>query len=136
MLGCIFGELFKRSAIFQQCNEEVEIINAIFKLCGHPNSVSWPKANLLPHFAKFVNQKTKLNIRSVRDNFIGQIPPLALDLLDKMLHLNPERRLTASEALESNWITIMSLRKIRMPLELLESDDFHELLRKTKTGNE
>lgn len=104
-------------------------------MCGHPNSVSWPKANLLPHYASFVNSKTKMNVRSVRDNFIGQIPPLALDLLDKMLCLNPERRITANEALQSTWITLMSLRKIKMPFELLESGDYHELVRKMEFEN-
>lgn len=125
--GCIFGELFRKHAIFHQCSTEIEIVQAIFKLCGHPNSKTWPDAKALPHYANFVTSQTKRNIRSVRDHFIGQIPPLALDLLDKMLCLNPTRRITAAEALQSNWITVMSLRAIQIPMELLSSGDCHEL---------
>lgn len=107
-------------------------MNAIFKLCGHPSSKLWPEAQQLPHYPRFINSKTKLSIRSVRDHFIGQIPPLALDLIDKMLCLNPERRITAADALNSNWITVMSLKKIEMPLELLAYEDCHELTSKGK----
>lgn len=122
-LGCILGELFQRRAVFQ-FGTELDMINAIFNLCGSPTKHSWPDVKLLPGFSTI---KSKICRRTLRDTFNHVMPPLALDLFDKMLCLNPTKRITAQEALESNWITFMDQKKLLVPLTLPEERDCHEL---------
>lgn len=122
-LGCILGELFQRRAVFQ-FGTEIDMIISIFNLCGSPTKISWPDVKLLPGFATI---KPKVCRRTLRDTFNHVIPPLPLDLLDKMLCLNPTKRITAQQALESNWITFMDQKKLLVPLTLPEERDCHEL---------
>ena len=122
-LGCIFGELFQRRAVFP-FGMEFDMINAIFNLCGSPTKNSWPEVKLLPGFATL---KPKSCHRVLRETFQTILPSLALDLFDRMLCLNPSKRITAEEALESNWITFMDKTKLQVPLTLPDERDCHEM---------
>lgn len=122
-LGCIFGELFQRRPVFP-FGSELEIINGIFQLCGSPTKNSWPEVKLLPGYATLHPVATR---RTILDAYKNIIPPLALGLFDKMLTLNPAARISAEDALQSNWITFMSAKKNIKPLVLPKDDDCHEL---------
>lgn len=132
-LGCIFGELFQRRAVFP-FGTEIDMINAIFSVCGSPTKSSWPEVKLLPGYAAL---KPKMFRRVLRDTYTNVLPPLALDLFDKMLCLNPTKRITAEDALKSSWIDFMDKTKLLVSLKLPAERDCHEmnakLRRKKKT---
>ncbi|CRK99853.1 CLUMA_CG013156, isoform A [Clunio marinus] len=122
-LGCIFGELFQRKPVFT-FNTEIGMIRGIFDLCGTPTKHSWPEVKLLPGYGAL---HPKWCIRKLSETFKFIIPTLALDLLDKMLCLNPKNRITAEEALKSNWIMLMDEKKITKKLNIPTDQDCHEL---------
>ena len=41
--------------------------------------------------------------------------PLALDLLDRMLELDPSKRISAEHALKSNWLININTQNIEPP---------------------
>lgn len=123
-LGCIICELFKRRPLFEY-SSEIEIINGIFKLCGTPNYNSWPEAKKLP---KFKTLKPIPRMRVLKSTLYLTIPSTAVDLIDKMLELNPEKRITAEDALKSTWITKMDSKGV-ISLELPSVDSFEMRVR-------
>ena len=98
--GCILGELFLKKPIFQ-ANVEMMQLELISRLCGTPCPAVWPTVVKLPQWHTLRPKKTYR--RRVREEF-SFMPPAALDLLDKMLELDPDRRITAEEGLKSTWL--------------------------------
>ena len=85
-----------------QANEEFLQLMVISRLCGTPCPANWPGVIHLPGFA---NLKPKKQYRrKVREEFGPLMPASALDLLDKMLALDPTKRISATEALQCDWL--------------------------------
>ncbi|CAF2142333.1 unnamed protein product [Rotaria magnacalcarata] len=120
--GCIFGELFTRRPLFQGQREE-EQLEMISRLCGSPTPAVWPDVIHLPLFATLKQKKTYR--RRLREEY-QYLPEPALDLFDRMLELDPSRRISASDALLSNWLKDINDDTIR-PLQLPIAQDCHEM---------
>jgi serine/threonine protein kinase len=103
-IGCVMSELFKKTPLFPY-NEETLIVNAIYKACGTPDVKTWPEVKLLPRFSTFIPKN--VYVRKIRQKFELIASTLAIDLIDKLLVLNPSNRITACEALNSEWILKM-----------------------------
>ncbi|KAI0283445.1 kinase-like domain-containing protein [Russula aff. rugulosa BPL654] len=95
-VGCIFAELLLKEPLFQ-AKAEIELISMIFKLLGPPTNDSWPEYSSLP-LAKTITPPSPQP-----HQFRQKFPFLTIngiDLLSSLLTYDPERRITAEEALQ------------------------------------
>lgn len=98
--GCIFAELLLGKPILQG-KSETEQLDLIFKLCGTPTEEDWPGIASLP-WAKTILPTKKAYPRRVQEVF-RRAPPSARRLVERFLTLDPEKRVTARDALDSDY---------------------------------
>ncbi|XP_054716977.1 cyclin-dependent kinase 12-like [Uloborus diversus] len=125
--GCILGELFTKKPIFQ-ANQEMAQLEAISRICGTPCPAVWPKVIQLPHWHTFKPKKQYR--RKVREEFMF-MPTPALDLLDQMLELDPDRRITAENSLKCQWLKDIHPEEMAPP-NLPLNQDCHEMWSKRR----
>jgi len=101
-VGCIFAELLLRKPVLPGKTEH-EQIDLIFKLFGPPTDESWPKAKELPHYKMFMQNGRSSTYHSRFAEVFRDIDPLARDLLSKFLAMDPEKRITAKQALDHDY---------------------------------
>ncbi|EEH59683.1 uncharacterized protein MICPUCDRAFT_14515 [Micromonas pusilla CCMP1545] len=97
--GCIFAELLLGKPILPGKNE-LEQLDLMFKLCGSPVPVDWPEVELLPWASSFVGKKRFP--RRVQDVF-RRFSRSARSLVESFLTLNPTHRISARDALDSDY---------------------------------
>ncbi|KAG2490114.1 hypothetical protein HYH03_011420 [Edaphochlamys debaryana] len=92
--GCIMGELLLRRPLFDgMC--DIDVLSKVFALCGTPGvEGNWPAARDLPAFLQFTETRP-LPLRQVFPAASSD----ALDLLGRMLVLDPLKRISSAEAL-------------------------------------
>ncbi|KAG6850836.1 hypothetical protein H0H93_008139 [Arthromyces matolae] len=95
-VGCIFAELLLNEPLFQ-AKGEMELISMIFKLLGPPTQGSWPGYSSLP-LAKTIALPSP-QPHQFRQKF-QYLSTAGIDLLMSLLAYDPERRITAEEALQ------------------------------------
>jgi len=97
--GCILAELLHGKPILPG-KSEIDQLELIFKLCGTPTKENWPESEKLLHAQKV--KFKKIYPRRVREIF-SRFTPSAKDLLERFLALDPAKRITAQDALDSDW---------------------------------
>ncbi|KAK3023692.1 hypothetical protein RJ639_044302 [Escallonia herrerae] len=98
-VGCIFAELLHGKPIFPG-KDEPEQLNKIFELCGAPDEVIWPGVSKIPWYNNFKpSRPLKRRLREVFRHFDRH----ALELLEKMLTLDPSQRISAKDALDAEY---------------------------------
>ncbi|GAB4835324.1 Cyclin-dependent kinase C-2 [Ancistrocladus abbreviatus] len=98
-VGCIFAELLNGKPIFPG-KDEPEQLNKIFEICGAPDEGNWPGVSKLPWYNNFKpNRPMKRRLREVFRHFDRH----ALELLERMLTLDPAQRISAKDALDAEY---------------------------------
>lgn len=105
-VGCIMAELLSKKPLFDG-SKELEQIDKIFRTLGTPNDSIWPGYSKLPGVkSNFVKQPfNTLKKKFPVATFTGApvLTELGFDLLNKFLTYDPEKRITAEEALNHGW---------------------------------
>ncbi|KAI7740382.1 hypothetical protein M8C21_012729 [Ambrosia artemisiifolia] len=105
-VGCIMAELLSGKPLFDG-KKEVEQIDKIFRTLGTPNESTWPGYSKLPGVKpNFVKQPYSLLRKKFPVAVFTGSPALTetgFDLLNKFLTYDPEKRITAREALDHRW---------------------------------
>ncbi|KAJ5836225.1 Sirtuin family [Penicillium robsamsonii] len=96
--GCIMAEMYTGRPLFPGTTNEDQLIK-IFRLMGTPSERTWPGISQLPEY------KSDFQIYATQDLslIIPQMDAIGMDLLNRMLQLRPEMRISATEALQHPW---------------------------------
>ncbi|KAF4984381.1 hypothetical protein FZEAL_425 [Fusarium zealandicum] len=96
--GCIMAEMFTGRPLFPGTTNEDQIVR-IFRIMGTPTERSWPGITQFPEYKPTFQMYATQDLR----NILPAIDPTGIDLLQRMLQLRPELRISAQEALTHAW---------------------------------
>ncbi|XP_029125272.1 cyclin-dependent kinase E-1 isoform X1 [Cajanus cajan] len=130
-VGCIFAELLTLKPLFQGAEVkatsnpfQLDQLDKIFKVLGHPTIEKWPSLTSLPHWQQDVQHIQGHKYDNTGLYNVVHLSPKspAYDLLSKMLEYDPRKRITAAQALEHEYFKIEPLpgRNALVPCQLGE----------------
>ena len=102
-VGCIFAELMLRKPFFPG-SSDIDQLGRIYAGLGTPTEESWPGHKNLPDYVEF----SHCPCPPLRQLFVTA-PPDALDLLQKLMAFDPNRRLSAEDALKHPYFSTQPL---------------------------
>jgi cyclin-dependent kinase 12/13 len=128
-VGCLIAELLTRKPLFPG-KDEAEQTDLIFQMLGSPSESVWPKWRDLPQ-ARNIPDGTRYSARLTAHLRKNNIIIEAVDLIQKLLALDPAKRLTAGEALDHEWFRIDPLACAKSELPKFE-ESTHEFQAKRR----
>ncbi|KAM0974098.1 hypothetical protein FF1_017346 [Malus domestica] len=117
-VGCIFAELLTLKPLFQGAEVkaianpfQLDQLDKIFKVLGHPTLEKWPALANLPHWQQDMQHIQGHKYDNTALHSVVHLSPKspAYDLLSKMLEYDPRKRITAAQALEHEYFRIEPL---------------------------
>lgn len=104
-VGCLIAELLTRKPLFPG-KDEAEQIDFIFQMLGSPNERVWPGWRDLPQ-SRLIPEGTRYPVRLAQHlRKSNMVRSEAVDLIEKLLAMDPSKRLTAGEALDHEWFRV------------------------------
>ncbi|KAF7833642.1 cyclin-dependent kinase C-2-like [Senna tora] len=126
--GCVFAELHTGQSIFSAKTER-DTLNRIFKLCGTPHETNWYKAPNLPFYTELMPPTPMPS--TLREDF-KYLEKDALDLLERMLTLDPDQRISAEDALKADYFRTDPLPSDPNSLPKVESSHYYKIEKQQK----
>lgn len=104
--GCIMAEMYTGRPLFPGTTNEDQL-QKIFRLMGTPSERSWPGISQFPEY------KANFPVYATQDlrHILPQIDQVGLSLLNSMLQLRPEMRISAATALNHPWFNDLPQRQ-------------------------
>ena len=96
-LGCIFAEMHNGRPLFPGAND-ADQLDHIFRHLGTPDPATYPLITALPDY-KPANYKAYAQQASLA-HLVPGLSPEGVDLFQRFLQVDPERRISAAEALQ------------------------------------
>ncbi|EFC35983.1 cell cycle dependent kinase C, partial [Naegleria gruberi] len=84
-------------------SDDVNQLEKIFEWCGTPSTEEWAEVENLAHWNALKPKESKKRRLLERFANLKSCSKKVLDLLDKLLVLNPAKRLTTNECLNHDW---------------------------------
>ncbi|KAF4123299.1 hypothetical protein GMORB2_6851 [Geosmithia morbida] len=104
--GCIMAEMYTGRPLFPGTTNEDQITR-IFRIMGTPTERTWPGITQLPEYKPTFNMYATQDLRTI----LPAIDPTGIDLLQRMLQLRPELRISAHEALQHPWFNDLVIQQ-------------------------
>ena len=99
-IGCIMAEMINGKPLFPgDC--EIGQLFKIFETLGTPTEENWPGVSKLPEYKLTFPQWHHKSVKSLFPDFDSD----GLDLMEKFLEMDPDKRITIREALNHPFIT-------------------------------
>ncbi|XP_071445195.1 mitogen-activated protein kinase 14-like [Hetaerina americana] len=100
-VGCIMAELLTSRTIFPG-TDHIDLLTRIFVLCGTPSDETLQKISC-KEARNYIKSLPVMKKKDFKNVFKGA-NPLAIDLLEKMLELDADKRITAEQALAHDYL--------------------------------
>ena len=98
--GCIMAEMFTGRPLFPGTTNQDQLIR-IFRLMGTPTEATWPGLSQFPEYKPDFETYIRSDLRQI----LPQIDAEGIDLLNLMLQLQPDHRISAANALMHPWFS-------------------------------
>jgi len=102
--GCILADLLRKGPLFRANTEEGQLVE-IMKVMGTPTEAVWPGVTQLRGFSASFPTYHRVDFHAL----FPEAEPLCIDLLEKMLVLDPSARISAKQALKHPFFAEMHL---------------------------
>jgi cell division cycle 2-like protein len=106
-VGCIAAEFLISQPLFPG-KSEIDQLDRIFRTLGMPTERIWPGFSKLPHSDKLVHINQPYNCL---EKVLPMLSPAGIDLMGRMLAYDPQKRITAQDALLHPFFTEAPLPK-------------------------
>ncbi|GMM35126.1 cyclin-dependent serine/threonine-protein kinase [Saccharomycopsis crataegensis] len=98
--GCIMAEMFTGRPLFPGSSNDDQLLT-IFKIMGTPTERTWPGVSQLPNYRHNFDMYISQDLGTI----VPQVDPIGLKLLNQLLQMKPENRVSARAALTSPWFS-------------------------------
>ncbi|KAH8803135.1 negative regulator of the PHO system [Xylogone sp. PMI_703] len=103
--GCIMAEMYTGRPLFPGTTNEDQLIR-IFRIMGTPSERTWPGISQYSEYKQNFQMYATQDLRII----LPQIDAAGIDLLQRMLQLRPELRISAADALQHPWFNDLNPR--------------------------
>lgn len=110
--GCIMAEMYTGRPLFPGTTNEDQIVR-IFRIMGTPTERTWPGITQLPEYKSNFQMYATQDLRTI----LPAIDPTGIDLLQRMLQVRPELRISAHDALQHPWFNDIVLHQQQQQLQ-------------------
>jgi serine/threonine protein kinase len=125
--GVVLAELITGRPLWSGRNV-IDQLSLVFGSLGTPNEEKWPSVRTLPDYGK-LNFGSKPPKQWEDTLPRADESPMLVDLLSKLLVLNPAERLTAKEALGHDWLMMLLRENTTEKTSVVFNDENHRELR-------